>query len=130
MATVIIRKAELDFMLNNPSGDVGRYLAKKGKIVQAAAKAQVGVRTGALRASIHMRHLRDSRGQYIKIGSALNYALLHHEGSKPHLIVPNRATVLRLVSTLERLTSSPGTRLWAALVVIVTILFKASLLVT
>jgi hypothetical protein len=89
MATVIIRKAELDFMLNNPSGNVGRYLAKKGRIVQAAAKSQVGVRTGAL---------RDSRGQYVKIGSALNYALLHHEGSKPHLIVPNRATVLRFVN--------------------------------
>jgi hypothetical protein len=98
MTKVIIRKAELDFMLNNPSGEVGRYLAKKGRIVQAAARAQVGVRTGALRASIHMRHLRDSRGQYVKIGSALNYALLHHEGSKPHLIVPNRATVLKFAT--------------------------------
>lgn len=98
MTTVVIRKAELDFMLNNPSGDVGRYLAKKGRMVQAAAKAQVGVRTGALRASIHMRHLRDSRGQYLKIGSELNYALLHHEGSKPHLIVAKRATVLRFVN--------------------------------
>ena len=98
MTKVVIRKAELDFMLNNPSGEVGRYLAKKGRIVQAAARAQVGVRTGALRASIHMRHLRDSRGQYVKIGSALNYALLHHEGSKPHLIVPNRATVLKFAT--------------------------------
>jgi hypothetical protein len=98
MTTVVIRKAELNFMLDNPSGDVGRYLAKKGRIVQAAAKAQVGVRTGALRASIHMRHLRDSRGQFVKIGSSLNYALLHHEGSKPHLIVPNRATILRFVN--------------------------------
>ena len=95
MTTVIIRKAELDFMLNNPSGEVGRYLAKKGKIVQAAAKAQVGVRTGALRSSSHMRHLRDSRGQFVKIGSKLNYALAHHEGTKPHLITPNRAQVLR-----------------------------------
>lgn len=98
MTTVVIRKVELDFMLNNPSGDVGRYLAKKGRIVQAAAKAQVGVRTGALRSSIHMRHLRDSRGQYLKIGSELNYALLHHEGSRPHLIVAKRATVLRFVN--------------------------------
>ena len=98
MTIVVIRKAELDFMLNNPLGDVGRYLAKKGRMVQAAAKAQVGVRTGALRASIHMRHLRDSRGQYLKIGSELNYALLHHEGSKPHLIVAKRATVLRFVN--------------------------------
>jgi len=98
MATVVIRKAELDFMLNNPSGEVGRYLAKKGRIIQAAARAQVGVRTGALRASIHMRHLRDSRGQFIKVGSSLNYALLHHEGSKPHIIVPDRATILKFAT--------------------------------
>jgi hypothetical protein len=63
----------------------------------AAAKAQVGVRTGALRSSIHMRHLRDSRGQYVKIGSNLDYALLHHQGSKPHVIRPDRAKVLRFV---------------------------------
>ena len=62
------------------------------------ARAQVGVRTGALRASIHMRHMRDTRGQYVKIGSPLNYALIHHEGSKPHLIKPNKAHVLRYVS--------------------------------
>jgi hypothetical protein len=93
--TVVIRKAELDFMLNNPSGDVGRYLAGKGRMIKMAAMAQVGVRTGALRASIHMRHLRDSRGQFVKIGSSLNYALAHHEGTKPHLITPNRAQVLR-----------------------------------
>lgn len=64
----------------------------------AAAKAQVGVRTGALRASIHMRHLRDSRSQYVKIGSKKKYAYMHHEGTKPHLITPNRAHVLRFVS--------------------------------
>ena len=97
MAVVNIRKAELDFLLNNPSGSVGRYLARKGRIVTVAARAQVGVRTGALRASIHMRHLRDSRGQFVRIGSALNYALMHHEGTKPHLITPNRAQVLRFV---------------------------------
>ena len=94
---VVIRKAELSFLLDNPSGDVGRYLAKKGRMVQVAAMAQVGVRTGALRASIHMRHLRDSRGQFVRIGSPLNYALAHHEGTKPHLITPNRAQVLRFV---------------------------------
>jgi len=97
MAVVNIRKAELDFLLNNPSGSVGRYLARKGRMVTVAARAQVGVRTGALRASIHMRHLRDSRGQFVRIGSALNYALMHHEGTKPHLITPNRAQVLRFV---------------------------------
>lgn len=96
MATVFVpRRAEMDFLLKNPSGPVGRYLARKGRLVLAAAKAQVGVRTGALRASIHMRHLRDSRGQFVRIGSPLNYALAHHEGTRPHLITPNRAQVLR-----------------------------------
>jgi hypothetical protein len=97
MAIVNIRKAELDFLLNNPSGSVGRYLARKGRMITVAAKSQAGVRTGALRASIHMRHLRDSRGQFVRIGSPLNYALMHHEGTKPHLITPNRAQVLRFV---------------------------------
>jgi hypothetical protein len=97
MAYVVIRKAELDYLLNNPSGPVGRHLAKKGSAVLVAARSQVGVRTGALRNSLHMRHLRDSRGQFVRIGSPLNYALAHHEGTKPHRITPDRAQVLRFV---------------------------------
>jgi hypothetical protein len=96
MATVFVpRKAEMDFLLKSPAGPVGRYLARKGRLVLFAAKAQVGVRTGALRASLHMRHLRDSRGQFVRIGSPLDYALAHHEGTRPHRITPNRAQVLR-----------------------------------
>lgn len=114
MINVTIYKTELDFLLNNPSGDVGRHLAKKGRLITTAAKAQVGVRTGALRSSIHMRHLRDSRGQFIKIGSNLNYALLHHEGSRPHVITANRARVLRFVSkgrvVFAHAVMHPGTK--------------------
>lgn len=97
MAKVVIRKKELDYVLNNPAGMVGRHLAKKGKEIEMAAKAQVGVRTGALRASIHMRHSRDARGQYVMVGSRLNYALMHHEGTKPHLIAAKNAKMLRFV---------------------------------
>lgn len=98
MATVVFRPAALDKYLNSPGGEVGRYLSRKGRIVEAAAKRQVGVRTGALRTSIHMRHLRDSRGQYIKIGSSLPYARMHHEGTRPHMIYPVRAQVLKFVT--------------------------------
>jgi len=94
-AVFVPRRAEMDFLLKNPAGPVGRYLARKGRLVLAAAKSQVGVRSGALRASLHMRHLRDSRGQFVRIGSPLDYALAHHEGTRPHLITPNRAQVLR-----------------------------------
>lgn len=92
---VIIRKPALEFLLDSPAGSVGRHLAEKGAMISVAAKAQVGVRTEALKNSIHVRHFRDSRGQSIKVGSPLNYALAHHEGTKPHIIKPKRAQVLR-----------------------------------
>lgn len=103
-----------DFVLNNPAGMVGRHLANRGRSIVVAAKAQVGVNTGRLKASIHMRHSRDLRGQYVKIGSNLNYARIHHEGTKPHLIVANRAQVLRFTAggrvVYTRAVKHPGTR--------------------
>lgn len=98
MARVIFYPGQLDRLLNHPDGPVGKDLKRRGRLVMAAAKGQVGVRTGALRASIHMRHLRDSRGQYVKIGSNRKYAYMHHEGTKPHIIRASRGHVLRFVS--------------------------------
>lgn len=98
MARVIFYPGMLDRLLEHPDGPVGKDLKRRGRLVMAAAKAQVGVRTGALRASIHMRHLRDARGQYVKIGSNRKYAYMHHEGTKPHIITPSRAQVLRFVT--------------------------------
>ena len=114
MAKVVIREAEFEFFFNEPAGKVGRYLARKGNMVSAAAKSQAGVRTGSLRASIHMRHMRDTRGQYVKVGSPLKYALVHHEGSRPHLIKPDRAHVLRYVNRgrvmYAHMVMHPGTK--------------------
>lgn len=114
MGRVILYDSKLDKLLNDPDGPTGRMLKRRGGYVLRAAKRQVGVRTGALRQSIHMRHLRDSRGQYVKIGSNLNYALLHHEGSKPHKIYPDRAQALRFVSRGAIIFASsvnhPGTK--------------------
>jgi hypothetical protein len=112
---VKFREKRLDFYLNNPNGEVGRYLSKKGSLIKAAAKRQVGVQTGALRSSIHMRHFRDPRGQYIKVGSPLPYARAHHEGTRPHLIRPNRVGgVLRFETrgqiVFAHLVRHPGTR--------------------
>jgi hypothetical protein len=90
-----IYKPQLDYVLNNTRGDVGRYLQKRGILMTTAAKQQVGVNTGRLRQSIEMIHRRDSLSQYIKIGSSLEYALAHHEGTKPHIITPNDANILR-----------------------------------
>lgn len=114
MATIIFRRKELDTLLNSPLGLVGRHLAAKGRKIVVAAKAQVGVDTGRLRASIHMRHLRSAAGQYIEVGSSERHALAHHEGTRPHMIVPNRARVLRFSAggrvVYTHMVRHPGTR--------------------
>lgn len=112
--TVIWREPAIDRYFNQPRGEVGRYLDRKGKLVLAAAKAQAKSSSGALRASIHMRHYRDTRGQYILIGSRLPYAKDHHEGTKPRIIVPEKRRTLRFFSkgtiVHTKFVKHPGTK--------------------
>lgn len=113
MVQVNFYQSEFDRFFNQPSGEVGRYLIRRGRLVQQAAKRQVGKRTGALRASIHMRHQRDTRGQYVWVGSTLPYALMHHEGTNPHMIFPNSAHRLVFMSkgklVFAHAVAHPGT---------------------
>jgi hypothetical protein len=110
---LVFRKPVMDNFLDKPSGQVGRYLARRGRRIESAAKRQVGVNTGALRSSIHMRHFADPRGQYIRVGSSLSYARAHHEGTKPHLIRPNTKRMLRFASkgqiVFAHMVRHPGT---------------------
>jgi hypothetical protein len=61
-----------------------------------------------------MRHLRDPRGQYIRIGSSLPYAKDVHEGTKPRLIVPTKRKTLRFFSKgvifHTQMVKHPGTK--------------------
>lgn len=111
---VVFRRPQLDYYLNNTRGPVGRYMFERGLRIMLAAKSQVGVKTGALKASIYMTQYRVPMGQNVKIGSPLNYALMHHEGTKPHVITPNRAEVLRFPSrgriVYTRVVRHPGTK--------------------
>lgn len=113
-STIIFRPRALDFLLNDPYGPVGRYLFARGRAIMAGAKNQVGVKTGRLKASIHMRQERAPFGQQVRIGSPLSYALMHHEGTRPHIITPNRAQVLRFTSggrvIYTHAVKHPGTR--------------------
>jgi hypothetical protein len=111
---IIFRKKTLDFFLNDPYGPVGRHLFVRGRAIMAAAKAQVGVDTGRLKNSIHMRQSRFPLGQEMRIGSPLSYAYNHHEGTKPHIITPDRTQVLRFSSrgriVYARSVRHPGTK--------------------
>ncbi len=107
---------ELREYLTTPSGDLWPYLHSRGKLAVAGAQAMVGVRTGALKRSIHMKHLGNPTGQYIWIGSKLPYAYHHHEGTKPHIIAakPGKELVFRgrgsKVLVHSPVVKHPGTR--------------------
>lgn len=74
--------------LNTRSGGLWKWLEVKGDIATNKAKSQVGYKTGNLRRSITMVHTGNKEGQTLRIGSKVNYAHLHHEGTRPHKITP------------------------------------------
>ena len=109
----IENKAGMEYLLRSPNGPIGRNLAQRGLRVLAGAKAQVGVRTGALRASLHMRHFNDTRGQYVRVGSTLPYAYAHHEGTSPHVIKRKRRMLkfqTKGQTVFAHVVNHPGTK--------------------
>lgn len=100
MAFVKFDNKALDELLNSPvprPGTVGAYMHKIGLEILAGARGMAGFRTGDLRRKLYMKHSRGFGGrfQYVEVGSTSSHAWLHHEGTKPHLIVPKFGRVLR-----------------------------------
>lgn len=93
---VIFRQPQLHIFLNDPNGEVGRYLWNKSMRFIIAAKRQVGVRTRELQSSITLIEQRGRRGgQTLKLGSRMPYAYYHHEGTRPHMIQGKRKNQYR-----------------------------------
>jgi hypothetical protein len=84
-----VNKVGMHTLLNSPKGELGSQISDLGDKIVNSAKLQVGYRTGRLQRSIHKRHLGNFTGQYLWIGTKVPYALAHHEGTRPHVIVPN-----------------------------------------
>jgi hypothetical protein len=111
---LVLYKPVLDTYLKTSKGPLWGALSRRGKIVVALAKRQVGVETGALRNSIKMEHKTVRYGQELRIGSKNKIAYLHHEGTKPHLITPKDAPQLVFMSKgrviRTQLVRHPGTK--------------------
>jgi hypothetical protein len=110
-----IYETSLNEMLHSPTGDVGKHMRRVGLKIVAAAKAQVGVKTGRLQKSIGMMHSRDGLGQFLKIGSNVDYALAHHNGTRAHDISARPGDDVLRFSKSGRVVYSrnvvhPGTR--------------------
>lgn len=110
---LVLNRPVLNNYLHSPTGDVWKWLERRGNTAMRAAKRQVGVKTGRLRASIHMRHRPTVYGQELWIGSdTVPYALEHHEGTRPHVIPPKNGGVLVLGrgSVIRGPVMHPGTK--------------------
>jgi hypothetical protein len=108
-------ESKLDYELNAMGGMVSQHLLKISYDIWLGARAQVGVKTGGLRASIYREHHRRGQFQEIRVGSRLSYAYAHHEGTKPRVITPNppnKVLTFTKGSKLIRTTivTHPGTR--------------------
>lgn len=125
MATASVRleshPSALHELLRSQGGAVGRHLTVRGTQIQERAKQQVGYSDnpepghGHLRDTIVKRFGSSVNGELsLFIGSDHPIALLHHEGTSPHEIVPKDATVLRFTvgGTVIFATrvSHPGTK--------------------
>jgi hypothetical protein len=114
VATFVPDKAGMHYVLRHPEGEVGRYLHKLGARLSRLAKNQVGVDTAALKRSINYRVVQRYGGLTAVVGSDNRIALLHHNGARPHIIVPRRAQTLRFYShgriVYSKLVHHPGTK--------------------
>lgn len=98
--TVRLNPAELNRFLRSPGGPVGRDLLRRSHRVENRAKELVGVDLGRLRSSITTDVRADSKGLVGRVGSNVEYALHHHEGTgiygpRGRPITPKTASVLR-----------------------------------
>lgn len=113
---LVLYKPVIDRMLNDRNGMVGRHLTKTASKITHLARLQVGKKTGKLVRSIRYEHIpRNAMGPGVKVGAYTSYALLHHQGTKPHMIFPSKpgGTLIfmrgaRVVHT--RFVRHPGTK--------------------
>lgn len=105
---VVFDPAKVADLLRGPDGPVARDLMRKGDLVRDEARRRVGVysppdaysagnrgrKPGQLRDSI-VKRLADQGGELqVLVGSDDPIALLHHEGTVPHIIRPRNKPML------------------------------------
>lgn len=90
LVNLVLYKPIITFELRTPYGMVGRYMHRVANRITQRARNQVGVKTGRLKASIKFQHIQRAGETAVKIGAYTHYAKMHHEGTRPHVITPNR----------------------------------------
>lgn len=107
-------RAAIKDLARNPRGIIGDYLRRVGAKLRILAVAQAGMKTGLTRALMNYKLTSTGRGLAVLVGSDSRVALMHHEGTSPHTILPKRAKTLRFYShgriVYAKVVHHPGTR--------------------
>ncbi|URP22167.1 hypothetical protein SEA_BIG4_83 [Microbacterium phage Big4] len=108
-------QADILRMANDNRGPVMEHMKQIGRVVTAAARAQVGKETGELARSIHWRMGRWAAGlPETWVGTYNDIAFIHHEGTRPHAISARGAQFLRFSAkgriVYDRTVMHPGTK--------------------
>ena len=91
MTEVHIDQAGMQLVLRGEQGPVAAHVRQVGRRTVRYARTLAGNRTGRLRQSISMERDRSISGEYgVTVGSNVSYALVHHEGARPHVILARR----------------------------------------
>jgi 3-methyladenine DNA glycosylase Mpg len=109
-----INQRGLDELFSD-SGDVGRYAQRLQRRVVFLARRYVGKRTHRLERSIRGRVLRAGDGGImVEVTAHDDKALMHHDGTRPHLIYTRPGRALRFSDhgriVYARVVHHPGTR--------------------
>jgi hypothetical protein len=113
MSRVIINSVELAKLFRSEQGPIMRNMAIRATNVQRLAKSYVGYSkisfTGEhLRDEIVKRFVQDAKGSAVAVGifgKDAGRALMHHQGTSPHVIVPKKGKALAFIWGKGRLGS-------------------------
>lgn len=101
-------------LTRSPTDLVGVDLAKRGQRLARLARGQVGVKRGRLRSTIHSNLGVEATGLVVTVGSSSRLALMHHNGTRPHVIVMQAGNMLRFSNNgriaYAREVRHPGTK--------------------
>lgn len=110
--TVILYPHKIEQLLGAPGHPVHAHISRLTNQVVVLAKAQVGVQTGALQSSIS-GSVSSGRSVVGRVTASDNKAMMHHEGTSPHLIKPKGKSLKfsaggRVIHT--KVIKHPGTK--------------------
>ena len=95
--TVILDPVAIKTLRFSWGGMIGRDLNRRLRTLQFRARSSAGIKTGELRRRMEIQRRVVKQGLEGKVGSPVRYAAAHHQGAKPHVILPKKARYLRFV---------------------------------